>query len=177
MGLRPVLTHRSPEHRLPRSQLIPIAALFGRRALHFSTGVHRAGPLGSQFPRSTLLPLFGGATGSAFFHGRADKRLQPIRQLRKLPNLLVMARSTSGCYGLRAVDQHTQAVICSVGRRHRMANSPRDRDGHLVRTLTCSGMGGDSCTLGDASPDLPSGPRTAYRYGLSRTDITAMTLE
>jgi hypothetical protein len=58
-----------------------------------------------------------------------------------------------------------------------MANSPRDRDSHLVRTRTCSGMGGDRCTLGDASPDLASGPRAAYRNGLSWPHITAVPLE
>ena len=119
----------------------------------------------------------GGATGSAFFHGRGDEYLQSFRQLSKLPNLLVIARATRGRYGLRTVDQHAQAVICSVGRRHRMASGSRDRDSHLMRTLARSGMRGDRRTLGDASPDLTSGPRTAYLDGLSQPHITAMTLE
>jgi hypothetical protein len=35
----------------------------------------------------------------------------------------------------------------------------------------------DRCTLGDASPDLASGPRTAYLDGLSRPNVPAMTFE
>jgi len=88
-----------------------------------------------------------------------------------------MARVTSSFCGLRTVDQHSQAVISTVGCRNRMACSPGDRDGHLVRGLPRSSMRCDRCTLGDASPDLASGPRTAYLDGLSRPNVTAMTFE
>jgi hypothetical protein len=35
----------------------------------------------------------------------------------------------------------------------------------------------DRCALGDASPDLASGPCTAYLYGLSQPNVPAMKLE
>ena len=88
-----------------------------------------------------------------------------------------MAHSTTGLYGLGTVDQYSQAVIRKVCRRDRMARSPCDSDGHLGRGLTCSGMRRDRCTLGDASPDLASGPSSACLDGLARPNVPAMTLE
>ena len=149
----------------------------GRHLYWRTSKLSSGGAAGLTIEEEHAAPPSAGATGLAFFHGRGDEHPQSIRQLSKLPNLLVMARSTSGRYGLRTADQHPQAVICSVGRRNRMACSPRDCDGNLVRTLTCSEMRGYRCTLGDASSDLSSGPRTAYLYGRSRPHITAMALQ